>query len=85
MAARYREWWLGLTPAERATWWLRRANTTDRLRFNLIRERNPGAPESELTALWTEETYGHSLAPAFLANALAAIRARGDDSLTPDP
>jgi hypothetical protein len=76
-AAHHREWWLGLTPVERLTWWLRRAHSTDTLRLNLIRQRNPGASEAELIALWTEETYRHSLDPAFLAKALAAIRARG--------
>ncbi len=56
-----------------------RTRLFDDLRYNIIRQRNPGATEAEVTALWTEETYRHTVAPAFLARVLAAIRARSQD------
>ncbi len=52
-----------------------RTRLFDDLRYNLIRQRNPGASESELTALWTEDTYRDTVDPAFLAKVVAAIRA----------
>jgi len=74
-----------LTGVERLDEMLKWGDLGNQIRYEMIRQRNPGASECELVALWTEETYRHSLDTAFLTEALAAIRARGDDSLTPDP
>ncbi len=69
---------MSLSGAERAMWWLNRVHSFNLLRYNAIRARNPAASESELIALWTEETYRDTVDPAFLARACAAIRARGE-------
>jgi hypothetical protein len=66
-----------LTGVERLDEMLEWGDLGNQIRYEMIRQRNPDAAEPELIALWTEETYRHSLAPAFLAKALAAIRARG--------
>ena len=47
------------------------------IRMKRLRERNPGASEAELLALWTEETYRGTVDAAFLARACEAIRSRG--------
>ena len=76
-AALLRERWLGLTLQERLTEKLEWCGFMNKVRYDLLRQRNPGAPESEIVALWTETTYRDSLKPEVLAGALAAIRARG--------
>src|SRR5688500_5255564 len=42
---------------------------------NQIAARHPEATQGELMALWTEETYGDSVDPAFLAKARAFMLA----------
>ncbi len=66
-----------LTAAERIGEMLAWGDLGNQIRYEMIRQRDPSASESELIALWTEQTYRHSLAPEFLAKALAAIRACG--------
>ncbi len=77
MAARHREWWLGLSEGERLQLMLDLANAGIEARVGMLREEHPDASEAELTALWTEERYRDSLPADFLARAVAAIRARG--------
>ncbi len=69
-------WWLDLSGADRAAWWMTRTRLFDELRYNVIRQRHPGASDAELTALWTEETYRETVASDFLAKVVAAIRTR---------
>ena len=76
MAARHREWWLGLAGAERLQLMLDLANAGIEARMSLLRQEHPDASEAELTAIWTEERYRDSLPADFLARAVAAIRAR---------
>lgn len=76
MAERQREWWLGLTGAERLQFMLDLANKGIQARMGVLRREHPEASEAELTAIWTEERYRDSLDPEFLARACAAIRAR---------
>ncbi len=78
MAARHREWWLGLSEGERLQLMLDLANAGIEARVGMLREEHPEASEAELTALWTEERYRDSLPAGFLARAVAAIRARDD-------
>ena len=75
-AAVHDAWWLSLSGTERASWWMARNRLFDELRYDLIRQRNPGASEAENAALWTEETYRDSVDPAFLEKVAAAIRSR---------
>ncbi len=77
VAARQREWWLGLSGGERLTWMFDFVHEHNTARYEAIRRRNPEASAAELTALWTEETYRDRLPADFLARALAAIRERG--------
>jgi len=65
-----------LTEVERLDEMLEWGDLGNQVRYEMIRQRHPGASESELIALWTEETYRNSLDPTFLAKAVAAIRAR---------
>ncbi len=77
MAARQREWWLGLSGGERLTWMFEFVHERNTARYEAIRARNPELSDGELTALWTEETYRDRLPADFLARALAVIRERG--------
>ena len=76
MAARHREWWLGLSGAERLQCMLDLANMGIEARMSTLREQHPSASDAELTAIWTEERYRDSLPSDFLARAVAAIRER---------
>lgn len=76
MAARHRQWWLGLAEAERLQLMLDLANAGIEARMAVLRREHPAASEAELTAIWTEERYRDSLPADFLARAVAAIRAR---------
>lgn len=76
MAARHREWWLGLAEAERLQLMLDLANAGIEARMAVLRQEHPDASEAELTAIWIEERYRDSLPADFLARAVAAIRAR---------
>jgi hypothetical protein len=76
MAARHREWWLGLAEGERLQLMLDLANAGIEARMGALREEHPDASDAELTAIWTEERYRDSLPADFLARAVAAIRAR---------
>ena len=78
MAARHREWWLGLSAGERLQLMLDLANAGIEARMGVLRKEHPDASEAELTAIWTEERYRDSLPADFLARAVAAIRARDD-------
>jgi hypothetical protein len=71
--------WLAKTGEERLEWWSRQMHAANMTRWNLIRDRNPGASEAEVDALWVEETYQdrHDIDPEFLARACDHIRARG--------
>lgn len=71
-------WWMGLTGAERVEWWRRRQYLFASNRFNQVAARNPGATHGELMALWTEETYRESLAPAVLARFCTLLREHWD-------
>ncbi len=77
MAARHREWWLGLGEGERLQLMLDLANAGIEARMGILRQQHPDASEAELTAIWTEERYRDSLPADFLARAVAAIRERG--------
>jgi hypothetical protein len=57
----------------------------NRLRYQVIAARHPGAPDSELLALWTEQSYRGAVPDALLERALAAIRAGGASAATADP
>ncbi len=76
MAARHREWWLGLRESERLQLMLDLANAGIEARMGMLRQEHPDASEAELTAIWTEERYRDSLPADFLARAVAAIRSR---------
>lgn len=67
--------WKSRSESERARWWFDRIHSMDLARHNLLAARHPDAPESELMALWTEQTYRGKVDPDFLARACAAIRA----------
>ncbi|MBI5949356.1 MAG: hypothetical protein HY875_14555 [Chloroflexi bacterium] len=73
-----------MPPVERAKQALAWCDQLNSLRYELIRQRNPGATEAEVTALWTEETYRDTVEPAFLAKVVAAIRA-GPHPPAPSP
>jgi len=68
-----------MSPAERAREALAWCDEVNLLRYSLLLQRNPAASEAELTALWTEETHRDTVAPAFLARVVAAIRAHPSD------
>jgi hypothetical protein len=53
--------------------------TLNRLRYDFLSSRNPGASEAEIIALWTEQTYRGTVDDGFLDRALAAIRSQGLD------
>jgi hypothetical protein len=53
---------------------MRWGQLTAQIRYDRFRERNPGASEAELLALWTEETYRGSVDAGFLARVCRAIR-----------
>lgn len=77
MAARHREWWLGLSGGERLQLMMDLANAGIEARMGMLRKEHPEASEAEITAIWTEERYRDELPADFLARAVAAIRARG--------
>lgn len=78
-AARERDWWLGLTGAQRAQWWLRRNAEFEALQIDLLMQRHPGISRQEARARWVEQTYAGTCDAGFLAKAAAAIRAWGAD------
>ena len=63
-----------MSGAERAEWWLRRIGEMSDLRLHMLRQRNPGASDAELLALWTEQTYRGSVDDDYLARVCTAIR-----------
>jgi uncharacterized protein (DUF924 family) len=76
----YLRWWRQLSGEERAQRWLERISSFDDLRYERLREKHPTAAEHELLALWTEQTYRHSMPPDWVAKAVALIRARAPES-----
>jgi hypothetical protein len=72
------EQWLALrrrqSQVDRATAVLHWAHTGSQIRMEQLRQRNPGASDAELLALWTEETYRGTVNADFLARVCAAIR-----------
>lgn len=73
-AYQYNRWWLTLSGQERADWWLRRMRSFGSQRYNRIRQQHPDAPEEEILALWTEETYRDSVPAGRLAHLCQMIR-----------
>ena len=55
--------------------WSHEVNT---IRLHRIALRHPAASESEVLALWTEETFRGRVDDGLLARACAEIRRRGD-------
>jgi hypothetical protein len=72
------EQWLMLrrrqSQVDRATAVLRWAHTGSQIRMEQMRQRNPGASDAELLALWTEQTYRGSVDDDYLARVCTAIR-----------
>lgn len=54
------------------------------LRRAYIGSRHPGASESEVLALWTEETFRGRVDDGLLARACAEIRRRGEAGALPE-
>ena len=70
-----------MTDVERATQVLRWGHSLNVIRYNRIRQANPDAPEQEILALWTEETYRDSVPADRLAHLCQMIR---DDVRQPE-
>ena len=76
----HRAWWLGLSGAERALWWLRRMQLVHQLRYDLLQRAHPAAPDHAIRALWVEMTYRDHTDPEYLKRVVAAMRA-GEETL----
>lgn len=63
-----------MTDVERATQVLRWGHSLNVIRYNRIRQAHPDAPEQEILALWTEETYRDSVPAERLAKLCQMIR-----------
>jgi hypothetical protein len=77
VAALLHERMKAMTPTERAERMLDWCHEVNMIRFNRLQAVHPGAPHSEIIALWTEETWQGRLDPGLLARACEAIRERG--------
>ena len=71
------------SPADRLSDGLRWNHELADFRRGYMQSQNPAASESEILALWTEETYRETVEPAFLARACAEIRRRGLEGAAP--
>lgn len=63
-----------MSDVARATEVLRWGHTLNLARYNRIRQQHPEAPEQEILALWTEETYRDSVPAERLAHLCQMIR-----------
>ena len=82
VARRQREWWLGLTPAQRYAYVNERKARARQVRETMIRKLHPGASDAELDAIWVGEVYKDDLDPAFLRAAQEFIRTRDERPAT---
>ena len=78
MADRFHRGRLAMEPARRAEAVLANVAIAREVCYQQIRERNPGAPEAAIMALWTAEIYRRAVSPALLDQACTMIRDRGN-------